>query len=77
MLHLRLTHPGLDFFVDVRLREWDGRWLAVADLADEPDIGTGEDPRQALRGALVALGEPIATEMAEGACTGRPGGIIG
>jgi len=49
--HLRLTHPDLDLWIDVRLREFDGRWLAVADLADEPDIGVGESAEQALRGA--------------------------
>jgi hypothetical protein len=65
--HVRLTDSGLDFRVDVRILERAGRWLAVADLADEADIGTGEDPRQALRAALAALGEPIATEMAEAA----------
>jgi len=67
MTHLRLTHPDLDFWIDVRLSEWDGRWLAVADLADEPDVGTAADAREAIRGALASLGEPIATEMAEGA----------
>ena len=36
MQHLRLTHPELDFWIDVRLREFDGRWLAVADFADSP-----------------------------------------
>ena len=37
---LRLTHPGLDFYVGVKLREYPaGRWLAVADFADEPDVG--------------------------------------
>ena len=65
--HLHLTHPGLPFWVDVRLREFDGRWLAVAMLADEPDIGTGEDPREALHAALAALGEPYAAEMAAAA----------
>jgi hypothetical protein len=31
---LRLTHPALDFYVDVKLREYpDGKWLAVADIA--------------------------------------------
>ena len=48
MRALLLAHPELDFWVDVRLREWDGAWLAVADLADEPDVGTGDDPRGAL-----------------------------
>ncbi len=65
--HLRLTHPDLDFYVDARLWQHDGRWLAVADLADEPDIGTGTDPRKALRGALSALGEPYASDMARDA----------
>lgn len=41
MTHLRFTHADLDFCVDVRLREFDGRWLGVADLADEPHIGVG------------------------------------
>ena len=65
--HLRLTHPDLAFWVDVRLREFDGRWLAVADLADEPDVGTGMEPRDALRAVLMALGERYAEEMAESA----------
>jgi hypothetical protein len=36
-------------------------------LADEPDIGTGKDPREAIRAALDALGEPYASEMAASA----------
>jgi hypothetical protein len=32
--HRRLTHPEFGFWVDVRLREFDGRWLAVADIDD-------------------------------------------
>ena len=67
MLHLRLAHPELDFWADVRLREFDGKWLVVADLADEPDVGTGLEPRTAIRGALAALREPYASEMAESA----------
>ncbi len=61
--HLRLTHPEVDFWVDVRLREFDGRWLAVADRADDPDVGTGTGPREALLEALVALGPRVAQEM--------------
>ena len=30
---LRLTDPELDFWVDLRLRQFGGRWLAAADLA--------------------------------------------
>ena len=29
-----------------------GIWLATAKLADEPDIGTGSDPREAVGSAL-------------------------
>ena len=35
MRHLRLTHPDLDFWVDVRLREWDGKWPTT-------DVGSHE-----------------------------------
>ena len=48
----------------VTLTEKDGRWLALAMLADEPDIGVSDEPREALRAALAALGEPWASEMA-------------
>jgi hypothetical protein len=49
--HVRLTHPALDFWIDVRLREFDGRWLAVADVADAPELGIGKTAAEALRGA--------------------------
>jgi len=62
--HLCLTHPDLDFWIDVGLRDFDGRWLAVADLADTPDVGVGETAEQALRGALASLGEGLAKELA-------------
>lgn len=39
MQTLLLTDPDLDFWVDVRLREFDGRWLAVADISPMPDVG--------------------------------------
>lgn len=52
MRHVRLTHPTLDFWIDIRLRQLSGRWLAVADLAGTPELGTGDMPEQALRGAL-------------------------
>jgi hypothetical protein len=47
--------------VDVTLTERDGRWMDIAMLADEPDVGTGHDSREALR---AALGEPYASDMA-------------
>ena len=65
MQQLRLTHPELDFWVDVRVRGIDGRWLAVADLTDEPDIGIGASAEEAVLGALAALGTRYATAMAK------------
>lgn len=56
MRHLRLTHPDLDFWIDVRLRDFGGRWLAVADLANTPEMGMGDVPEEALRGALAPFG---------------------
>ncbi len=67
MQHFRLTHPELDFWVDVRLRKPDGKWLAAADLADERGIGTSQDLREALRGALATLGTHLADDLAESA----------
>lgn len=63
MRRLRLTHPDLDFWVDLRLCEFEGRWLAVADFADEPDVGVREDPKQAVEDALMALGARPAREL--------------
>jgi hypothetical protein len=71
MTHLRLTHPDLDFWIDVRLREVDGRWLAVADLADEAEIGLGETAEEALRGALESLG-PLSDDLV---AMKRPSGL--
>lgn len=64
MQHLRLTHPTLDFWVDVRLRAWEQGWVAEADLAGEREVGVGSDITSALRRALVSLGERRADEMA-------------
>jgi hypothetical protein len=41
--------------VDVRLRSFGDRWLAVAEIADERELGLGTTPRQALEGALASL----------------------
>jgi hypothetical protein len=57
VLRLRLRHPELVFWIGITLTEHEGRWLAVAMLADKPDIGTGTEPREALRAVLAAPGE--------------------
>jgi hypothetical protein len=69
---LRLTHPRLDFYVDVTIYERNGRFMAAADLAeDSRDIGVGDTPQEAVRAALESLGEPYASEMAKGAGSDR------
>ncbi len=53
-----LHAPGrLDFSVTVRLARFGDRWLAVAEIADEPEVGLGRTARQALEAALASLGE--------------------
>lgn len=40
------------FWVDVRMLEVDGRWIASADTLDGPSLGCGVGPFEALWGAL-------------------------
>ncbi len=62
MQQFRLSHPALDFWIDVRMRELNGRWLAVADLAGTPEVGVGETAEEALGGALTAFGPGLVEE---------------
>jgi hypothetical protein len=62
MTAIRLRHPDLVFHVDVTLTS-RRPGLAVAFLADKPDIGTGIDPSEALRGALGTLGVPYVSHL--------------
>lgn len=71
--HVRLTHPALDFWIDVRLREFEGRWPAVADLADTPEVGTGESPEEAIRGALAPFGPVLAQQLVDRVDLREPG----
>ena len=59
--------------VDVRIREFDGRWLAVADLAGEPELGLGQDPREALCVVLAPLGPQWTRQLAAGIDADRAG----
>jgi cytochrome P450 len=52
---------GNDAMTDRQVRDDDGRWLAVADFAEEPDVGA--EPREALQRALMALESRLATEL--------------
>jgi hypothetical protein len=64
MQHFRLTHPQLDFWVEVRLYRWEKGWVAEADLAGRREVGVGGEPRTSVRRALSVLGERYAAEMA-------------
>jgi hypothetical protein len=65
--HLRLTHPDLDFWIDVRVREFDGRWLAVADLADQPEVGVGWTVEEALEDAFAVFEQRRAAALTRSA----------
>jgi hypothetical protein len=40
------------FWVDMRLRDFNGRWIASADTSDGPSLGVGMTPQEALLSAL-------------------------
>jgi len=50
MTVLRLRCPT--FWVDVRLLEIDGRWIASADTPDGPSLGLGLGAVEAIEAAL-------------------------
>lgn len=72
VIELRLTHPGVGFWVDVRLLESEGRWLAVADLASTPEVAVATRPDLAVFLALWPLGPALARRLATRAVL--PGG---
>lgn len=59
-INTRLSCEELGLDVEIRLRELDGRWLAVADFGGEPEVGIGANPRLALAASLATLGERAA-----------------
>ena len=63
----RLTHPAIDFWVDVRLRQFEGSWLAVADLASTPEPAVASRPDLVLLLALWPLGSALARRLAASA----------
>ncbi|HET9878370.1 MAG TPA: hypothetical protein VFQ81_03575 [Candidatus Limnocylindria bacterium] len=62
-VNTRLTCEALGLDVELRLRELDGRWLAVADFGGEPEVGIGATPRVALAAAFATLGERAAAAL--------------
>ena len=62
-VNFRLGSPELGLEVDVRLRQVDGRWLAVAGYEGDPEVGIGATARDALSAALATLGSRAATAL--------------
>jgi hypothetical protein len=60
MITLRLTYSAL--WVDVRLREINGRWIASADTPDGPSLGLGTQAFDAIAQGLEPF-EGIAEEL--------------
>jgi hypothetical protein len=58
-----LTSDQLGIEVEIRLRQLDGRWLAVAEVEGDPEVGIGPTPRAALAAALATLGERAAAVL--------------
>lgn len=62
-MQFRLQALTLDFWVDVRLREFHGRWLAVAEIGGDQEIGLGATACEALAASLSSLGEHAASAL--------------
>lgn len=60
---VRLHSPSLDFYVDVTLRNFDGRWLSVADISGDKEIGFGRSAHEALEVSLAPLGHRATTAL--------------
>jgi hypothetical protein len=62
-LNFRLASDELGLDIGVRLRQLDGRWLAVADFDGEPEVGIGASARTALAASLASLGKRAAATL--------------
>jgi hypothetical protein len=62
-MDIRLSSPALDFHVDVRLTSRAGRWVAVAEIAGEREIGLGRTAHEALAASLWPLGRDAAAVL--------------
>lgn len=56
-VNARIGSVELGIEVEIRLRQLDGRWLAVADFGGEPEVGIGATARAALAASLATLGK--------------------
>lgn len=75
LIALRLSDPELDFWVDIRLRQFGRTWMVTADLAGTPDVGVSKDRDVAVLFALWSLGPDMARRMAS-KLRGNPAGLV-
>ena len=59
----QIASAELGIEVGIKLRQLDGRWLAVADFGGVPEVGIGATPREALSASLATLGERAAAQL--------------
>jgi phage-related tail fiber protein len=59
----QIASADLGIEVGIRLRQLEGRWLAVADFGGVPEVGIGATPRDALAASLATLGERTAAAL--------------
>jgi hypothetical protein len=62
-VNARLASDELGLDLEIRIRELDGRWLAVADFGGDPEVGIGATAREALAASLATLGERAAAAL--------------
>ncbi len=62
-VNARIGSAQLGIEAEIRLRQLDGRWLAVADFGGEPEVGIGATPRAALAASLATLGQRAAAAL--------------
>ena len=62
-VNARFTVEELGLDVEIRLRDLDGRWIAVANFGDEPEVGIGATAREALAASLATLGTRTAAAV--------------
>jgi hypothetical protein len=62
-VNARIGSAELGIVVGVRLRQLEGRWLAVAEFGGDPEVGIGPTPRAALNASLATLGERTAAAL--------------
>ena len=62
-VQFQLSAPLRDLSVQVGLRSFGDRWLAVAEIEGERELGLGASASQALVAALESVGPAARTEL--------------